>query len=233
MIVRYLALLIALLVPPSALNAQHPMILAKLNEWNDAAPVPGSEIFKNEIRRKAGEIYGESAACDNSDIVIDAIEPATADRYPFNAILRRTLRNAWFVTARLSGCDLAPARYMIMQNTDNSLQITRVNRGVSYAWDSLIGDTLPLAQLAAIAALKRAGVMCSSNEKPTLGVTRIASKEPNLGNSVFGIRYSGSWTEVWPIEACKRTVEVSIKFTADGDGGAYNYISGDKTRVLP
>ncbi|WP_336961909.1 hypothetical protein [Sphingobium aquiterrae] len=228
-----MALLIALFVPLGALNAQHPMILAKLNEWNDAAPVPGNEILKAEIRGKAGEIYGGSVACNNSDIAIDAIEPATADRYAFNAIMRRTLRNAWFVTARLSGCDLAPVRYMIIQNTDNSLEITRVNRGVSYTWDSLIGDTLPLAQLAATAALERAGVTCSSNEKTTLGVIRIAAKEPGLGNSIFGIRYSGSWAEVWPIETCKRTVEVSIKFTADGDGGAFTHIPGDKTRVLP
>lgn len=233
MIVRRLALLIALFVPLSALNAQHPMILARLNEWNDAAPAPANEILKIEIRRKAGEIYGGSVACNNSDIAIDAIEPATADRYPFNAILRKTLKNAWFVTARLSGCDAAPARYMIMQNPDNSLQITRVNRGMSYAWDSLIGDTLSAVQLAATVALERAGVTCGSNEKATLGVIRIAAKEPSLGKSIFGIRYSGSWTEVWPIETCKRTVEVLIKFTADGDGGAFTQIPGDKTRVMP
>jgi hypothetical protein len=231
--VRCLALLIALFFPLTALNAQHPMILAKLNEWNDAAPVPDKEILRTEVRAKAGEIYGGKDACINSDIVIDAIEPATADRFAFNAIVGRMLRNAWFVTARLPGCDLAPVRYMILQNTDNSLQTVRVNRGMSYAWDSLIGDTLPAAQVAAAAALKRQGVTCSLTEKPTLGVIQIASKEPSLGKNIFGIRYSGSWVEVWPIEACKRTVEVLIQFTADGDGGAFTHIPGDKTRVLP
>lgn len=228
-----LALLIALFAPFSSANAQHPLVLARLNAWNEAAPVLGHGVLKTEVRKKAGDIYGASTACYNSDIMIDTVEPATADRYAFNALLRGTLRNAWFVTARLPGCDPVPVRYMIMQSTDNSLKTIRVNRGVSYTWDSLLGDTLPVAQLVATAALKREGVTCSANETPTLGVTRIASKEPSLGNSTFGIRYSGSWTEVWPIEACKRTVDVLIRFTADGDGGAFTHILGDKTRVLP
>ncbi|MES1983760.1 MAG: hypothetical protein V4461_02280 [Pseudomonadota bacterium] len=225
--------LISLFVPLGPLNAQHPIVLAKLNEWNAAAPVLSQEIIKIEIKKTAKEIYGEQVACSNSDITIDAVEPATADRYAFNAIARRMLKNAWFVTARLPGCDLAPVRYMVMQNNDNSIETTRVNRGMSYAWDSLIGDTLPAAQLSASVALERDGIKCGSNEKATLGVTRIAAKEPSLGHSTFGIRYSGSWTEVWPIEVCKQTVEVTIQFTADGDGGAFTHIPGNKARVLP
>lgn len=230
---RLVTLWIAISFPVSSLNAQHPLILSKLAEWNAGAPVPGNDILKTEIRKKAADIYASKAACRNSDISIDIAEPATADRYVFNAILRKTLKNAWFVTARLPQCDPAPVRYMIMQNTDNTLQTIRVNRGASYAWDSLIGDTLPAAQLAAMTALKRNGVECNSSEKPRLGVSRIDSEEANLGKNTFGIRYSGSWTEVWSIEACKRTVEVAIKFTADGDGGAFTHIPEDKTRVLP
>jgi hypothetical protein len=230
---RRFALPIALFAPFGPANAQHPLVLARLSAWNEAAPVPGHEVLKAEVRKKAGDIYGTSAACYNSDITIDTVEPATADRYAFNARVRGALRNAWFVTARLPGCDPVPVRYMIMQNTDNSLKTIRVNRGVSYTWDSLLGDTLPAVQLAATIALKRESITCSANERPTLGVIRIASKEPSLGNSTFGIRYSGSWAEVWPIEACKRTVEVLIRFTADGDGGAFTHIPGDQTRVLP
>lgn len=231
--IRRLIFSILLFAPSGHLHAQHPMMLAKLNEWNDAAPVVGHEILKAQILKKAAEIYGGAPACNRSGITVDAVEPATADRYAFTGVLEKTLRNAWFVTARLPGCDSAPVRYMVIQSADNSLQTIRVNRGQSYAWDSLIGDTLPLAQLAAAAALKRKGFTCSSDDKPVLGVTRVVVKEPNLGDDIFGIRYSGSWTEVWPIQICKRTVEVSIKFTADGDGGAFNHIPGDDTRVLP
>ncbi|HEX7819499.1 MAG TPA: hypothetical protein VF463_02650 [Sphingobium sp.] len=230
---RLVTLWIAISFPISSLDAQHPLILSKLTEWNAGTPVPGNDILKTEIQKKAADIYASRASCRNSDVSINIVEPATADRYAFNAIIRKTLKNAWFVTTRLPECDPAPVRYMIMQNSDNTLQTIRVNRGESYAWDSLIGDTLPAAQLAATIALKRNGVECNSNEKPTLGVARIDSKEANLGKNTFGIRYSGSWTEIWPIEFCKRTVEVAIKFTADGDGGAFTHIPGDKTRVLP
>jgi hypothetical protein len=122
---------------------------------------------------------------------------------------------------------------MIMQDVDNSLETIRVNRGVSHAWESLVGDTLPSARLAASAALQREGIDCSGEDGTSLGVTRIASEEPDLGEETFGIRYSGSWTEVWPIETCNRIVEVLIRFTADGDGGAFTHIPGDEARVLP
>lgn len=233
MSVRRLALPIALLAPFGSAHAQHPLVLNRLNGWNEAAPSPGDSVMKAEVRRKAEEIYGASTACSNSAIAIDKIEPATADRYAFNALLRGTMKNAWFVTTRMPGCDPAPVRYMVMQYPDNSLKTIRVNRGMSYTWESLLGDTLPSVQFAAVSALKGKGTRCITEDKPSLGVIRIASEEPGLGDDTFGIRYSGSWAEVWPIEACKHTVEVLIRFTADGDGGAFTHIPGDQTRVLP
>lgn len=231
--IRYLVLPIALIAPIGFANAQHPMILERLNQWNNAGPVPQSSVLKAEIQTKTKAIYGASAACSNSETVIDKIQPATADRYSFNGILRGTTKNAWFVTARMPGCDPAPVRFMITQFSDNSLQTIRVNRGASHAWESLLGDTLPAAQLAAIAALKRAGVNCTADEKPSLGIIRIASEEPGIGADTFGVRYSGGWAEIWPITACKRTSEVVVRFTADGDGGASTHIPGAEIRILP
>ncbi|WOK35774.1 hypothetical protein [Sphingomonas sp. C3-2] len=230
---RHLALLIALFAPFGSAKAQHPLILNRLNGWNQAAPAPSDLVLTAEVRRKASEIYGASSACTNSDITLAKVEPASADRYAFNALVRGAIKNAWFVTARMVGCDPAPVRYMVTQNLDDSLKTIRVNRGVSHTWESLLGDTLPSVQLAANAALQRKGLSCSADDKSSLGVLRIAFEEPDLGSNTFGIRYAGSWTEVWPIEACKQTVEVSIRFTADGDGGAYTHIPGDKTRILP
>lgn len=230
---RYLALLIALFSSFSSANAQHPLILNRLNGWNEATPIPHDATMKAQVRAKAREIYGATAACSDSETIIDEAKPATADRYAFNALIRGTIKNAWFITVRMPGCDPAPVRYMVTQNTDNSLETIRVNRGISYAWESLLGDTIPSAQLAAMAAFKKAGVNCSAENKPSLEVIRISSKEPDLGADTFGIRYSGSWTEVWPLTLCERTAEVVIRFTADGDGGALTHISGDKTRVVP
>lgn len=217
----------------SPIQAQHPLVLQKLNEWNDAAPAPSGEKFEEEIRNTAKEIYGPGDACANSAIIIERVHPATADRFVFNALIRQQMRNAWTLIARLPGCDADPARYMVMQNIDNSLKTIRINRGISYAPDSLIGDALPSASLAAAAALKRAGGSCEIGEKSKLGVIRIESEEDGLGADLFGVRYVGGWNEIWPIEICGRIVEVLVEFTADGDGGAYYKVPGDQITILP
>jgi len=66
-----------------------------------------------------------------------------------------------------------------------------------------------------------------------MGVTRVAKEEPSLGADVYGVRYTGSWIEVWPIELCGRTIEVAVRFTADGDGGAYADLKGTEAKLLP
>ncbi|MGV2496755.1 hypothetical protein [Pelagerythrobacter aerophilus] len=231
--IGYLALPLALVAPLSVAKAQHPLVLERLETWNEAAPAPSADVLESAVRDKAETIYTARDTCPDSAVTIDSVKPATADGYVFGALVRGAVKNAWFVTARMPGCDDAPVRYMVMQDIDDSLKTIRVNRGTSHAWDSLIGDTLPSARLAATAALRRAGIDCSDEDGASLGVTRIASEEPDLGEEIFGIRYSGRWTEVWPIETCDRTVEVLIRFTADGDGGAFTRIPGDEIRVLP
>ncbi|WP_173207996.1 hypothetical protein [Sphingopyxis sp. BSNA05] len=75
----------------------------------------------------------------------------------FNALIRKQMRNAWTLIVRLPGCDAAPVRFMVMQDTDDSLKTIRVNRGISYASDSLISDTLSSAWGAADIVLSRTG----------------------------------------------------------------------------
>jgi len=231
--IRPLVLSLALLAPLSSAEAQHPLVLERLDAWNKAAPGPSNDVLEAEVRRKAEGIYIDKDTCPGSPVIIDSVRPATADRHAFNALVHGTIRNAWFVSTRMPGCDEVPVRYMIMQDVDNGLRTIRVNRGVSKAWESLFGDTLPSVQLAAAAALRREGVTCSGDEKTSLGITRIASEDPDLGQEVFGIRYSGGWGEIWPIVTCDRVVEVLIRFRADGDGGAFTHIPGDETRILP
>jgi len=122
---------------------------------------------------------------------------------------------------------------MLLQDTDKSFETIRVNRGVSYAWESLISDTLPLASMAAYVALKQHGQECDLDGGATLGVTRLASEDVDLGEDVYGARYSGSWAEIWPMTLCGKTVEVRVDFRADGDGGAYTDLPGDDVRILP
>lgn len=224
--------ILVLLCLVSPAKAQHPLILQKLNEWNDAAPVLNNEKLQLEVLNAAMKRNAGGESCPNSEVLIDRVHPATADRYVFSGLIRQQLRNAWTVTARVPGCDTAPARFMVIQNKDNSLRTIRINRGSSYAWDSLIGDTLPLAHIAAAAALKRSGVDCELDSKFQLGVTKLESEGDGLGADLFGVRYTGDWSEIWPIDTCGKTVEVLVKFTADGDGGARTSMPGDEVSIL-
>jgi hypothetical protein len=231
--VRFILSALALSAHFGTASAQNPLVLNKLTEWNNAAPVPADQVLKLEVRKVADRRYSQVATCPDSDIVLSKVEPATADPRVINGHIRGTLRNGWLVTAQISKCDSAPVRFMVFQQVDGELKTIRVNRGTSYAWESLISDTLPLAQLGAYAALKQKGVSCDTGSNAILGITRISSEEPDLGPVLFGVRYRGSWTEIWPLDLCNRTVEVVVGFTADGDGGAFNRIAGDKARILP
>lgn len=228
---RY-AVALGWIVIPTIANAQHPMVLDVLENANRSAPVLGEDVYRDQINSVVEDIYTENPSCDTSDIVIEKIESATANRFIFNAVVRQQMRNGWTVTATLPGCDTVPVRFMTMQENDGSLRTIRVNRGTSYAWDSLIADTLPLAKVAAIAGLSRADIPCEKGQPGKLGAIRIASESEDLGDDVFGVRYTGSWSEVWPITICERTVEVRAQFTADGDGGAYQRFSSEDLTVL-
>jgi hypothetical protein len=225
--------LITVLVPVGSANAQDALVLSKLTEWNDSAPAPADQTIKVDVRKTVEELYGKTVICLGSKIVVSKVEPATADRYATNGRIAGDLRNAWFVTAQLPKCDTAPVRFMVLQRADASLKTIRVNRGTSYAWESLIADTFPRALIGAHIALSQKGLNCGSEEKAILGILRISSEEPDLAPVQFGVRYKGRWTEIWPLELCNHTIEVTVAFTADGEGGAYSRIVSDKTRILP
>jgi hypothetical protein len=50
---------------------------------------------------------------------------------------------------------------------------------------------------------------------------------------MFGVRYTGDWSEMWTLQLCGRTVEVGLMFTPDGDGGARYQVSESASKVLP
>jgi hypothetical protein len=215
-------------------HAQHPMILQKLAEWNAAAPQPAAAIVLSEIKKAVASRPDADPKCVTADVILDKLMPATAERYVFNGIIGRQIRNGWTVLVRQPACSAILARYMIVQDVSGSLRTFRVNRGQSYAHESLIGDTFPIAVISAGIALERAKISCKEREKAKLGVTRIVAEESDLGADVFGVRYVGSWSELWPIEICGQIVEVPVKFEADGDGGAYYNIKDETVKlVLP
>jgi hypothetical protein len=66
-----------------------------------------------------------------------------------------------------------------------------------------------------------------------IGATHVTGESKDLGPETYGVRYAGSWTEAWQVEACGGTkFEVPIQFTADGDGGAYINVRANNVRVV-
>ncbi len=104
-----ISLSLSLSVP---VHAQNALVLQKLNEWNDAAPAPERVVLVEQVRGVAMQKYADEAACLAGDPAIEKVQPATADRYVFGSVARRQMRNGWFVTARLPGCESAPVRLM-------------------------------------------------------------------------------------------------------------------------
>ncbi len=209
-------------------HAQHALILQKLQEWNASAPQPSNDELLKPVREVAQKIYKDNANCLAKGITVDTVEPATAERYVFTEVAFRRMKNAWTMAIRHPGCDDASVRYMVMQSLDGSMTAIRVNRGQSYAHDSLIGDTLQLVILGVDAKFAQSGLTCIGDSKSKLGIVRIEKEESDLKPATFGVRYSGTWSEIWPIEKCGRIVEIPVSFTADGDGGAYH-----RSRINP
>ncbi|MFC7536669.1 hypothetical protein ACFQPG_04725 [Sphingomonas sp. GCM10030256] len=216
----------------TASHAQHPLILQRLTVWNAAAPQPASTTVQEQVVQAATVAQKRSGGCVPTSAVIDSVVPATSVRFIFQGILAGQLKNGWTVTARHPNCGATPARYTIAEDKAGAFTTIRTNQGRSLANESLIGDTWPLAVIQAAATAKRNGFECDPT-RANLGVIRIAKEEPSLGADVFGVRYTGSWSEIWPVELCGRTVEVVVRFTADGDGGAYTDLQGTEAKLLP
>jgi hypothetical protein len=226
---RNLVGLFACVIGMSDAHAQHPLVMQRLTELNAAAPPLSQQVLTAQVTTAAEKLYADRPGCVASGLVLDKPASAVAERSVFTGALNRQLRGGWTVLARHPACDPAPVRYMVVQDAGGAFRTFRVNRGQSHAHESLIGDTWPLVILSAEAFLARAKIACKDGKAAKLGVTRIAD-ESELGPDLFGVRYKGSWTEIWPVEICSETLDVSIIFTADGDGGAYTNIKGDQIR---
>ena len=234
MFARFRFLLLAALAASftTAGYAQHPLILQRLTAWNAAAPQPAPSTIRQQVMEAAMVAQKRSGGCAPTSTVVDSVVPATSVKFVFQGIVAGQLKNGWTVTAHHPNCDATPVRYTISEDSAGALTTIRTNRGLSLANESLIGDTWPLAVLQATATAKRNAFACDLNGA-SLGVTRVAKEEPSLGADVYGVRYAGSWSEVWPIELCGRTIEVTVRFTADGDGGAYTDLKGTEAKLLP
>ncbi len=170
--------------------------------------------------------------CKPKSFEIASVSPITSSRLIFNGILHGQLRNGWIVSALHKGCPESEAyRYMLVEDKDSILSAVFVNLGKSNANPTLMNDTSWQAALVAQGEVTKLAPKCGGKDISMVR-TRIDTERKGLGPDVFGVRYVGSWSEVWTFSTCDRTVEVGVDFAADGDGGAYTNIKSSAVRVL-
>lgn len=212
---------------------EHPLVLEKLQQMDAQAPQPPVEQLKSSILSAAQAYAGAKDLCVPSDITMGEVAPITGAGVILQAVMSGRLRNGWTAYATLNGCPGETLfRYMMLQKTDGSLVSAFVNEGKTYANPTIMRDTSPQAALAALQKAKNLDSSCTG-EPMEMGATRIVAQSDDLGPEIFGVRYVGSWSEIWQFKTCGRIFEVPIEFTPDGDGGAYTNIKADEVAVAP
>lgn len=220
------------LAQPTVAFAQHPLVLAKLQELNTKAPQPSIAELKAAISLTAKASGGANATCVPSGVVLGEVAPVTGARDILPAVLGGELRNAWSVYVTHRGCPgTNPFRYMVVQKSDGNLLAPMVNEGKTYANPSIMRDTSAQAAIAALQKARSLDAACTG-EMMKMGPTKVTAQSDDLGPDLFGARYVGSWSESWRFETCGRTFEVPVEFRSDGDGGAYTNIKSDQVVVV-
>ena len=220
---------------PNLAFAQNPQLLDLFHTIDKNAPTPEKSIIITEVMKAAVTIQKQTGVCVASSAEIEKIAPATGDRYIIEGAVTGRLKNGWTVYAKHPNCGTDVSRYLIMQAIDGSFETIRLNKGRSNANAKLIDDSLVSIYTFASLAISKVNKKCNSKHilSATLGTTRIVNEESNLGPELYGVRFAGSWNEIWPVIICGQTAEVPVRFTADGDGGAYINMKSDEVKVLP
>jgi hypothetical protein len=228
---RYALVAAAALAGPAF--AQHPMVLAKLQEINVQAPQPPAEQLQQAVAQTAKAFGDANRTCVPTGVALSETAPATGGRDVLQGVMTGQIRNAWTTYVVHQGCPASgPVRYLIIQKADASLMAVQVNEGRTFASPAIMRDTSMQAALAAHQKSTSLGKGCDGKDMK-MGPTRIMSQSADLGPDFYGIRYTGSWSEVWRFSTCGRTFDVPVEFKPDGDGGAYTNIKGDAISVLP
>ncbi len=212
--------------------AQNQMVIDRIKALDASAPVPSEEAILKDLKITAGAYAEAKKQCPPTALNVKSVAPITGARAILSAVLSGQLKNGWSIMVEQSGCgNERLVRYALVQKADGSLLSVRTNEGKSNANLSIMRDTSASAALGAYAAIKKIDASCAG-ENPVMGETRIMEESADLGPEIYGVRYTGSWVEIWPFSICGRTAEVTVSFRADGDGGAYTNIAPTGVVVL-
>jgi len=147
------------------------------------------------------------------------LQPATADRLVSEGLKAGAFDGAWTFYAKTDCAETPLIRYMYIAESDGRHLLIVVNRGEAISTPSQMRETSKLAAKAAYDKARERDPKC---EVTSVGMrqTRIAATDGNLSAMQFGTRFEGGWSEAWDFVACGRRATVTVRFDADGKGGA-------------
>lgn len=216
-------------------HAQDATFAAAMQATNSKAPPPSEAAVRTAALALLQANAKEASSCVPTGVETEAPTPATADRAVMSGIMSGELRNVWLAYGKASGCPGAERqRFMIVGTADGGLVVRPWSRGESMVWPTLMHDTSAGAGIVALNAIKAVDPACDGNGMEMIG-SKIGAKSADLSPDFYGVRYKGSWEEIWTFRVCNRQAEVPIQFKADGTGGAYTGArqSGVKVSKVP
>lgn len=217
----------------SSAAAQNQMVLDRIRQMNEQAPQPSAEQVLTAITASAAAMGAATGRCVPNAITVTEVTPATGARDVLQGVVGGQLRNGWVAYATHTGCpSTGPFRYIVLQRADGTLMAPLVNEGRSIANPTIMRDTSAQAAVVAFQKARQLDASCDGSDMD-MGPTRVTGQSADLGPDVYGVRYVGSWTEVWRFRTCGRSFDVPVEFRADGDGGAYTEVKGTEIVVVP
>lgn len=156
---------------------------------------------------------------------LHGLQPATADRLVSEGLKAGAFIGAWTFYGKTDCAGTPLLRYLYIAEADGRNLMLVVNRGEAIATPSQMRET---SKLAARAAYDRAKADAPACEVASVGMrqTRIAATDGDLSAMRFGTRFQGGWSEAWDFVACGRRATVTMRFDADGKGGAAARVTG-------
>ena len=184
-----------------------------------AARAPELAAIASEAFDRARWSTTTQACSRLSQVEPYGLMPATADRLVAEGLKAGAFDGAWTFYARTDCAETPLLRFLYIAESDGRHLLLVVNRGEAIATPSQMRET---SKLAARAAYDRARQLVPTCEVSSVAMrqTRIAATDGNLAPMRFGTRFAGGWSEAWDFVACGRRATVTVRFDADGRGGA-------------
>jgi hypothetical protein len=140
----------------------------------------------------------------------------------WKAALAGEIKNAWTAKVLLGGCRKEPANYLVVRDKAGKTSAGVWSWGQTLAGITLTRDVMPSAAGAMTASIMKVDAACTMDRlKQFVAGPREISDMKSAGEDIYGMRFKGTWSEIWHFTVCGYDAAIPINFRADGSGGAY------------